>query len=257
MNWNSPILYEQPLNELTRVCLRFEHLFSLIKHSFNQETRLDSLNALHTLSDIISLADRPELKTKFIKELSRHYANLNRLTQIPHIDHSQLNKILAQLDTAANNLNQLSGKFAHELRTNEFLNSIRLQLASPGGACTINTPTLNYWVHQSYEMRRRQLALWIEEVQIIQHVTTLILKLIRNSSVAEFKTAHHGFYDMSLDSKMANQLIRIELPDNHAVFPEVSAGRHRLCIRFLEPTFRDRDRQIDDDITFKLTCCVL
>lgn len=257
MNWNSPILYEQPLNELTRVCLRFEHLFQLIKHSFNQETRLDSLNALHTLSDIVTLSDRPELKVKFIKELSRHYANLNRLTQVPHVDHSQLQIILDELDTAGNILNQISGKFAHELRKNEFLNSIRLQLANPGGACTVNTPTLNYWIHQPYEIRRGQLAQWIEEVQIIHHVTELILKLIRDSSVAEFKTAHHGFYEMTLDSKVPNQLLRIELPENYTLYPEISAGRHRLCLRFLEPTFRDRDRQIDDDVTFKLTCCVL
>ena len=51
---------------------------------------------------------------------------------------------------------------------------------------------------------------------------------------------------------------RLVVPVTSGVFPEISAGRHRMTIRFLErhePNLRPQ--QTKRDIGFKLVCCQL
>lgn len=257
VNWNKSLLYEQPINELMRLCLRFERLFAQIGHYFQGEDRYDSRAALVALLEILNMADRSDLKASITKELSRYYGNLVRLQQVPTVDHSRLTGILDELDTTITELNDMNGKFGQKLRNDEFLNSVRLQLSNPSGACAINNPALNFWLHQPYSLRRSQLQHWLEEVDIIRKITALMLGLIRDSNSPKFQNAYQGFYELSLDAKQPSQLIRVELPAEANIYPEISAGRHRLCIRFMQMDFNGGTQQTTRDITFKLTCCII
>src|SRR5215204_4157575 len=128
INWNKSLLYEQPLNELIRLCLRFESLFKQIDYYLQCEGRYDSKNALVAILEILNIADRADLKSSISKEFSRHLTNFHRLKPLPNIDQQQLNTILDELTTAVGELNGLQGKLGQKLRENEFLMSVRLQL---------------------------------------------------------------------------------------------------------------------------------
>ena len=53
------------------------------------------------------------------------------------------------------------------------------------------------------------------------------------------------------------QLIRVGLPADSGVYPEVSGSKHRFTIRFLEPSELERSSQTQDNLEFQLTCCLL
>ena len=49
------IIYEQPLNEHMRVCLRLEHLFTQLHYGLDGAHALDSRSALAALVEILNL----------------------------------------------------------------------------------------------------------------------------------------------------------------------------------------------------------
>jgi cell division protein ZapD len=67
-----------------------------------------------------------------------------------------------------------------------------------------------------------------------------------------------GFYQQPVDPNAVCQLVRVILPSELSVFPEISGGKHRFTIRFLEQaTTAGRPAQTDQDIQFELQCCNL
>ena len=95
---NSSIVYEQPFNELTRVCLRCAFLFQKIEHYKEQSNPWDSRECLQSILEVVSLMDRPELKTNLHKALVRYQLYLRGLTQQPHVDPTKLEAVLFQLE---------------------------------------------------------------------------------------------------------------------------------------------------------------
>lgn len=72
------------------------------------------------------------------------------------------------------------------------------------------------------------------------------------------EVAYRGFFQRSLDSNTSHQIIRVLLPHEEAIFPEISGGRHRFTIHFLEqPNPNRRAIQRTTDIPFELACCVI
>ena len=53
-------------------------------------------------------------------------------------------------------------------------------------------------------------------------------------------------------------MIRVSIDVDGLVFPEISAGKHRFTVRFMElENTEDRPVQTTRDIPFQLSCCVL
>jgi cell division protein ZapD len=82
------------------------------------------------------------------------------------------------------------------------------------------------------------------------------LNFIRNSRSASQEVAVAGFFQISLDRSQPFQLIKVSLDKSVRCFAEISGGKHRCTIRFMEPSADDkRPTQSIDDIPFTLTCC--
>ncbi len=64
------IVFEQPLNEQMRICLRLEQLFKQLKESMSQSSISASKIALTALLKIISVVDRPDLKSKLTQTMA-------------------------------------------------------------------------------------------------------------------------------------------------------------------------------------------
>jgi cell division protein ZapD len=255
--WTSTHVFEQPVNEHIRVCLRLEHLFQQAMENLPSASLWNSRLVLSALIDILNMLDRPDLKTKLTKELSRHLITFSRLAETPHIDKQKLSILLLELEELVDLLHATNGKFGQELRNSDFLNTIRQHLPTAGGACGFDTPAYHLWLQQPATDRIANLAHWLKSFDTIHAAATLILRLTRQSTPPQVKTAVNGFYQNTLDPQAPCQLVRVAIPADLQLYPEISVGRHGICIRFFSLTLGERLPPVTDDIVFKLTTCIL
>ena len=251
------ICYEQPLNERIRLLLRLEFLFEKINQTAVGDSIWDSLTALQGLFEILGMSGRNEFRSDFLKELERHAAILGRLRQSAQVDTELLDTILQEITVTIEGLRGLNHVALEALRRNEFLSAVRQRSGVPGGICQFDLPALHYWLQQDSAVRTHHLCNWLEPLQPLQLAIELLLKLVRDSAVPREALAARGFFQQTLDSHSPNQLVRVWLPQELGTFPEISGGRHRFTIRFMEqPDPDQRASQSKGDIHFWLACCV-
>lgn len=250
------ITYEQPVSEHIRVCLRLELLFQQAKYRLQAGSIWDSRAAVATLIDVLNLLDRPDLKTKITKELCRYLAVLSRLEKTSEIDHQKLSSLLIELENVTDALQATRGKIGQDLRDSDFLSVLRQHHANPGGISEFDSPAYFLWLKQSVSQHQQDLEHWFKEFESIQAAINVILKIVRTSAAPENKVAKDGFFQGVMEANSACQLIRVTLPHNVKVFPEISVGRHGLCIRFFPLNLKERPKQFNQEVNFKLTSCV-
>lgn len=252
------VLYEYPLNERIRTFMRLEYLFRQAGHHLNGKSVWDSRATLNCILEIIDIFGNTNLKSEVIKELERHASNLKRLQQNPDVDAAQLESLMDVINTRVDGMHQISGQIAGELKTSEFLISIRQRSAIPGGTCDFDLPALHFWLQQPVRNRTRDLGGWLDNFDAIGQAIQLVLSLTRDSTPLQPALAEGGVYQQTLDPNLPCQLVRIELPSTQRCFAELSGGRHRFTARFMEfSTAEDRARQTDQDVGFELACCVI
>ena len=250
------ITFEHPVNEQVRLYLRLEHLFQEFNHSMALNKN-ESKASLFTLLKIVNVVDRPDLKSKLVQLLTLHMVTLGNLQASPNIDTIRLQEILSKLREHIHYLHQHSGKFGEELRQNEFLNQIRLHMSNPAGACETMLPAFQLWLNGHAEERFCDLESWHKPFTELKRTIDLLLSLIRQSAQPQKVIAPDGFYQQSLDPNMPPELIQIILPVELGLYPECSANKHRLLIRFLKPDFYQggRPTQSSNDIPFEIKFC--
>ena len=214
--------------------------------------------ALDTILDIQNLLGRNDVKTEVLKELERHTANLARLEQNPEVDRARLAEILDELDMLIDRMYSNSQPLGHELKQNEFLIAIRQRSVIPGGTCDFDLPGYHHWLQRPSEDRIRDLSAWLSAFDVLRQAITIILGLIRESSVSKQAVAEQGFFQRSMDPNTPCQILRVTLPEEVPYFPEISGGKHRFTIRFLRlPSMAERPVPVQEDIEFLLCCCAV
>jgi cell division protein ZapD len=251
------IFYEQPLNERMRNFLRLEHLFKHAAYTLRGYSIWDSRATLTSITAILDLLSRTDLKTELLKELERQEKTLTALTDLPGVDKEQLNKILKQIKTAQKNILAVNGQLGQNIREHDLLSNLRQRSSMVGGTCDFDIPLLHYWLQQPPEKRIEKLEEWIGKLEVISQPVSLILDIIRESSYADNILAEKGFYQQNIESNAPVQLIRVGLNNSIESFPEISAGKQRFSIRFMQPMDAARPVQSSQDISFILVCCAL
>ncbi|MEM8685535.1 MAG: cell division protein ZapD, partial [Pseudomonadota bacterium] len=65
-----------------------------------------------------------------------------------------------------------------------------------------------------------------------------------------------GLYQHSMQRDGHCRLIRVTLPNDSGLFPEISGSQHRFTVRFLEwSTIDKRAVQTGHDVSFQLAIC--
>jgi cell division protein ZapD len=254
---SATLCYEHPLNERIRLLLRLEFLFEKVNQTAVSDSIWESLAALQGLFEILGMAGRNEFRSDFLRELERHAAMLERLRRSAQVDSQLLDAVLQEISLTIEGLRGLNHMALEALRRNEFLSAVRQRSAVPGGICQFDLPALHYWLQQDSSVRIRHLNDWLEPLQPLQLAIDLLLKLVRDSAEPREVVAARSFFQQTLDSHSPNQLVRVWLPTEVGAFPEISGGRHRFTIRFMEqPDPNQRAGQSKADIRFWLACCV-
>lgn len=249
--------YEQPLNEHIRICLRLEYLFKQVAHHIDLESSWDSRVALNAILDILTFVDRPDLKNKLGQLLNQYLVALVQLEQMANSNKPKVQRAIENLNRAIDLLHAMQGKIGQELRENEFLTAIQQRSTMPAGTCSSNLPVYHLWLQQPASIRSQHLKLWFNSFVQLQQVVITVLKLTRESTSPQPRSAKAGFYQENLDPTIPYQMVRIEIPVDAKLFPEISVGRYLLTMHFFELNHLGKAIQTKKDVDFKIACCKL
>ncbi|MCA8967646.1 MAG: cell division protein ZapD [Planctomycetes bacterium] len=252
------VYYEQPLSERMRAFLRLEYLFGRARCQVKGTDAFSSRATVETIIDILALIGRSDLKKELIKELERHAGTLEGLSRNPRVDVQRLDMILSRLRALLADLRASDSAPGQELRHNELLGAVRQRSSIPAGTCDFDLPAYHYWLRGSPEERSADLHRWLGRFDSLREAITLCLGLVRDSATGTRELAPSGFFQRTLDTNQPYQMLRVALAADAPWFPEISAGKHRFTIRFMHAASPEtRAVQADEDVGFKLLCCVL
>jgi cell division protein ZapD len=251
-------VYEQPLNEKVRAFLRLEKLFQQyafhLKHGSDWNNRV----AIDSILEILAYTTRSDIKLEVLKELERQHTRLERLSKRPQIDQSQLASVLKNIQKRMGELQAISGQVGQDTKNVELLTAIAQKSSVPGSICDFDLPALKHWLTLPKDKRQKHIEKWFQPFGHLDRAVQLILDVLRHSAEGTEEVAHSGFFQKSLDTNQAIQLLRISVPDNVLCYPEISAGKHRFSVRFMkneDPSLRPE--QCQDDVSFKLKMCAI
>jgi len=250
-------IFEHPLNEKCRTWLRLSHLFEQFEFHLPHGEEWHARAAVSALIDIANVLSRADIKSELLKELERNRHSLSGMAHTPGVDTDRLEHILQDLRQTCQGVREIKGQLGHALRSNEFLNSIVQRSSIAGGNFDFDLPQYHHWLRMPEQERLLQLDDWRHEVSAVQNAVELLLTLIRNSAVPSQEMAISGFYQKSLPGNVVVQLLRVGIPSTGGMYAEVSGGKHRFSIRFMDCSDWQHPAQTDSDVAFTLSTCLI
>ena len=249
------VLYEYPFNEGIRTMLRLEHLFDRMAGLIARDSAVDHHYALASMFEIMDVAARADLKADVLKELDRHRTQLLGYRGNPAISESALDTVIGRIDAVFNDLNNSPGKAGQALTSNEWLMSIRSRIGIPGGTCSFDLPAYFAWQQYAAEQRRTDLLRWTETLTPLAMALQVLLGLLRESGVPHKVVANGGQYQQSLPQTRTYHLLRVRLPADAELVPEISGHRLMVSVRLMRADAEGRLRPFTDDCAFEIALC--
>ena len=251
------LVYEQPLNERIRTLLRIENLFNRLNHYSGSSDLWDMRLTISLLIDLNDLLKWSDIKPDLAKELERCQSVLRALEGNPGVDTYKLKHVLKDINECLATIQDNACQPGATLDADEMISSIKKRSSLAVGACNFDLPAYHHWLNKSTRARQQRLHEWLEDMLIIQKSTNLVLNLIRGNANPTKEIAKAGFFQQSIETGMTYQLIRIIIPGSLKSFPEISGGKHRVTVRFMEQDETvNRPAQVEDDVEFELHYCI-
>lgn len=225
--------------------------FAADSHEFHHHT------ALITMFQVLELLDRSELKTDLVQELDRQKSVLESLRGNPVIEQEMLDGLLAEIEQSTSGLRAMSSRLGQPLRENEWLMSVKQRAVIPGGVCEFDVPSYHYWLGLPVDERQLDLHQWFAPLQALHDALGILLRILRGSGEPIAYIARHGTYQQMLSGGKPAQMIRVILDDKSICFPEVSANKYAIGIRFSCLDGSQKPRPCDFDVDFQLALCNL
>ena len=249
------ILFEYPFNERVRSLLRLEYLFDRLTF-FAQpgDARLHQV-ALSALFDLLDATERADMKSSVLQDLDRQRSALMALQDHPGVDTNALRQTLAQMEHVASNL-VMTGKTGQSLRENDWLVSLRGRLAVPGGGTQVDMPSFHAWQCRAVSERGVDLQKWIEPLIPLKEGISMVLGMLRESAQPEPVIGPSGAFQQMLGGKVY-QLLRVWVNGDDRIFPEISANKYMIWIRFATQDGELRPQAVTKDVAFKMALCSL
>ncbi|MFT0532653.1 cell division protein ZapD [Castellaniella hirudinis] len=249
------ILYEYPCNERVRTLLRVEYLFDRLFFFARGEDPHHHQIALATLFDLLDVCERADVRTAVLQDLDRHRSALAALREHPGVDVPTVDGLLTDIQGASAALAG-QGRIGQCLRDNEWLSSLRGRITVPGGSSPIDLPSYYAWQVKPSETRVRDLNGWIAPMMCLHQAMALILQLLRDAGDARDQVASQGAYQEMLGGKTF-QLLRVWVDGEHQVFPEISANKYVIWVRFSTQDNQAKPQAVARDVAFRLARCNL
>ena len=249
--------YEFPFNERIRTLLRLEDLFGKILLNVAAGHQYNHHSALISLLQMLDIIDRADLKMDLVQELDRQRLAMQNLRGNPVISEAVLDGILKEIGASSTSLRSDNAKLGQHLRENEWLMSIKQRTGILGGVCQFDLPSYHHWLNLSVSQRKKDFDSWLASLMPMYDAIKTILHILRGSGLAINHHVDTGFFQQMLGGAKPAQMLRIELPDDCPCFPEVSANKYAINVRFFALDFVQKPKQCEHEIDFKMTLCNL
>ena len=248
--------YEQPLNERMRNFLRLDFLYQQAVHHHTKPDPWSTRAAVSALLEILAITQRGDVRSEVLKELERQMAALSVFTTRPGVDSTRLRMLLTKLHRMREELSTVGALFMQKLRDSEFLNAIKHRSTIPGGTCEFDLPDYTHWLNQPDEIRGADFAHWLAIIRPLGDAIGELLWMTREQGKTRREVAANGVFHLTLERDQPVQLIRIVLPPETDIYPEISGSHYRVSVRFL--SWQDADThpiQTTMDVPFTLALC--
>ena len=253
---SGPAHYEQPVSERMRTFMRLEFLYQQMLYNSEQKSIWATRATIAGLLEIMATLSRGDVRSEAHKELDHQLGVLQRFQSQPGVDARRLDSLVRNLIESRAEVDSIGSSFLQPLKESDFLNAIKNRSAIPGGTCEFDLPEYSHWLRQPHDRRQEDLVKWIGAIRPLCDAVTEVLWLIRESAQPVDKMAINGMYQHNMQKESHCRLLRINLPANSTLSPEISGSQHRFTVRFLEwSTIDSRAVQTGHDVAFKLSIC--
>ena len=251
-----PAYYEQPVSERMRTFMRLEFLYRQMLYNSEIENNWAARATIAGLLEILAILSRGDVRSEVHKELDHQLDVLQRFQSQPGVDTGRLEALVRNLIESRAELDSIGTSYLQALKESDFLNAIKNRSAIPGGTCEFDLPEYNHWLRQPHDRRQQDLDNWINAIRPLCDAVLEALWLIRESGQPAEKVAINGMFQHSMQKDAHCRLLRIGLPGDSTLYPEISGSQHRFTVRFLEwSTIDSRAVQTGHDVPFQLTIC--
>jgi cell division protein ZapD len=248
--------YEQPVSERMRTFMRLEFLYRQMLYNSELETNWAARATVAGLLEIMAILSRGDVRSEVHKELDHQLDVLQRYHAQPGVDTGRLDTLIRNLIESRAEVDNIGTSFLQPLKESDFLNAIKNRSAIPGGTCEFDLPEYSHWLRQPHARRQQDLESWVGAIRPLCDAVLEALWLIRESAQPSDKLAINGMYQHSMQKDAHCRLLRINLPDDSTLYPEISGSQHRFTVRFLEwSTVDSRAVQTGHDVPFQLSIC--
>jgi cell division protein ZapD len=248
--------YEQPLSERMRTFMRLEFLYLQILYNSEHDARWATRSAIASLLESMAILMRGDIRSDVLKELDLQISQLQRFKSQPEVDSRRLDTLIGNLQASRSDIDEAGTNFLQPLKESEFLNAIKHRSAIPGGTCEFDLPEYSHWLRQPAGRRQEDVAGWLSIIRPVCDAVVELLWLIRESAQPQEKVAINGMYQHRMQKDLSCRLLRVTLPVDSTLFPEISGSQHRFTMRFLEWSSIDsRAVQTGHDVKFHLSVC--
>lgn len=250
------VTFEQPLNERLRMFLRLEFLYEQAVHHRDLPTTWGTRAAIQSLLEIFAVTSRGDPKAEVIKDLERRLVILREYQNRPGVDANRLQTVTHQIAQRRDDLQATSMTDLAKLRDNEFLAAIKHRSSIPGGTCEFDLPGFTHWLRLPYDVRRSDFATWLDVLKPLCDAVKDSLWLTRENARVRQEVAREGNFHLGFERDTPVHMLRITIPADSGLHPEISGSQHRCSIRFLRwNDAQTRAMQSTEDISFVLGCC--
>lgn len=248
--------YEQPLSERMRTFMRLEFLYRQMLYNSDHDEDWATRAAVSSLLEVMAILMRGDIRSDVHKELDAQIAQLLRYKSQPQVDGKRLDTLIGNLTSSRSDIDSAGTNFLQPLRDSEFLSAIKHRSAIPGGTCEFDLPEYNHWLRQPFKRRQQDLSGWLSCIRPVCDAVVEILWLMRETAQPQEKIASNGMYQHRMQKDISCKLLRVTLPDDCSLYPEISGSQHRFTVRFLEwSSIGSRATQTGHDVSFRIAIC--
>ncbi len=250
------LIFEQPLNERMRTFLRLDYLYNQALYHNEKANQWGSRAAMTSLIDILAITTRSDVRSEVLKEIERHLVQLGDFENRPGVDVGRLRALINNLVRLRTALAAAGAAYLQPVSDSEFLAAIKHRSSIPGGTCEFDLPDYFFWLNQGTAERTEAFSEWLGMFRPLCDAVAEVLWLTRQNGLSRKEIAVGGTFAINFDRDAPLQLLRICLPIESGIYPEISGSHHRCSVRFLSWNgLSARPSQAPGDIPFQLITC--
>ena len=246
--------YEHPLNEKIRLFLRLSFLMKRFNYHLDYPTPENCQAAAMVLLELYNLSSRLDVKNAALHVLDWQTQAVRQAEGMEGVDSARAIHMLEKLEEKSKRLYSFRGQLGQHLKVHNFLNILKQRASIAGGINAMDVPLFSYWLSLGKEKRVADLKEWARPYTIAFEAIELLMDLIYQGAEVSKEVAADGFYQSSLSPDFDYQILKIELPNDALYYPEISAGKQRFSVRFVDSSqLEEKGRQIFENVDFTLT----